>query len=370
MFFYRPNYLMMTAGPTTLAGNTLHSRSRNFGNPDLDEDFFHFYDYLCKKFKDIFETKDGQIIIMNGEGMLGLDAACASLTEKDDEVLVIGNGVFGIGFKDLIEIYGGKVTLFETDWKKSIDFEKLKQFLETNSNFKYATLVHCDTPSGILNDIEPICKLLKSKNILTVVDTVAAIGGTPFKMDEWGVDIALAASQKVFSAAPGLTILGISKDAWKSIEERKTPIPSFYCNLLLWKNCVEEKLFPYTMPASDIISLNTAIENMLSETLYRGFERHIEMRDLCIESLRKMGCSLYLENNFSPTVTAFIPPEGISAKELISFMKKEFNILLSGSYGPLKDTVVRIGHMGENAREDRIRFTLDCLEKAICMLKK
>lgn len=370
MFFYRPNYLMMSAGPTNVAGNTLQARSKNFGNPDLDDDFFKFYDYLCYKFKQVFGTEKSQVIIMNGEGMLGLDAACASLTEKDDKVLVISNGVFGAGFKELVEIYGGNVTLFESSWKESINLKELEKFLNNNSNFKFATLVHCDTPSGILNDIAPVCKLLKSKGILTVVDTVAAIGGVEFNMDEWGVDVALAASQKVFSAAPGLTIMAISDDAWKAIENRSTPIPSFYCNLSLWKNCVENRLFPYTMPASDIISLNTALDNLLSGTLIGSFYRHIEMRDLCLKELKDMGCELYLNKDFSPTVTAFIPPKGINASSLLETMKKNFNILLSGSYGPLKDSVVRIGHMGENAREDRVRFTLDCLRKAIERLRK
>lgn len=365
MLFYRPDYLMMTAGPTMVSGNVLHARSKYFGNPDLDSDFFSYYKFVCHRLSQFFGTEKSKVIIMSGEGMLGLDSACASLTEKGDRVLVISNGVFGEGFKDLVEIYGGEVTLFESSWKKSIDLEALKKFLEEDSNFKYATLVHCDTPSGILNDVSPVCQLLKSKGILTVVDTVAALGGVDFRTDEWGVDVALAGSQKVFSAAPGLTMVAVSDNAWKAMESRKTPITSFYCNLLLWKDCEEKKMFPYTMPVSDIMSLGVSIDNLLSETVYRLFDRHEEMRDLSIDRLKNVGCELYLESDYSPTVTAFIPPEGISAQELIDHMRNKYKILLAGSYGPLSGKVVRIGHMGENAREDRVRFTLDCIEKSI-----
>lgn len=369
MLFYRPNYLMMTAGPTTVSGNTLHARSKVFGNPDLDSDFLSYYKFVCHRLRNFIGSDHSKIFIMSGEGMLGLDAACASLTEKGDRVLVISNGFFGEGFKGLIEPYGGEVAVFESSWKKSIDLESLKKFLQKDSNFKYATVVHCDTPSGILNDIGPVCQLLKSKGILTVVDTVAALGGVDFKMDEWNVDIVLSASQKVFSAAPGLTIMAVSDAAWYAMENRTTPIPSFYCNLLHWKDIEEKKSFPYTMPASDIISLGTAIDNLLSETLFRVFDRHEEMRNLCIERLQELGCSLYLESDFSPTVTAFYPPEGIRAEDLLTHLKTKYDILLSGSYGPLADKIIRIGHMGENAREDRVRFTLDCLEKAIIDLK-
>ncbi|MEG2959969.1 MAG: alanine--glyoxylate aminotransferase family protein, partial [Cetobacterium sp.] len=92
MLFYRPNYLMMTAGPTTVSGNVLHARSKVFGNPDLDSDFLSYYRFVCHRLSNFLGTEKSQIIIMNGEGMLGLDSACASLTEKDDRVLVISNG--------------------------------------------------------------------------------------------------------------------------------------------------------------------------------------------------------------------------------------------------------------------------------------
>lgn len=367
---YKPDYLVMTAGPTMVSGNVLQGRARNFGNPDLDPDFFVFYDNICNKLKKFYGTEKSQVIIMNGEGMLGLDAACASLTEPGDKVLIISNGVFGGGFEDLVKNYGGICTLFESDFKKSIHIDSLKEFLEKNSDFKYATIVHCDTPTGILNDIGPITKLLKSKGILTVVDTVAALGGVPFEMDNWNIDIALGASQKVFSTPSGLTTMAISDDAWNIILNRKNPIQSFYCNLALWKNCVEEKLFPYTMPASDLIAFNIALDNLLTERLERVWDRHLEMQGYVLERMETLGLELFCEDNYSPTVTAFMVPEGLNSNDILNHMKKEYKVLIAGSYGPFKDKVLRIGHMGENARLDRVFYTLDALEKTINDLRK
>ena len=84
-----------------------------------------------------------------------------------------------------------------------MDVEDLRAFLDKDNNFKYATVVHCDTPSGVLNDISKICPMLKKYGILTVVDSVAAMGGEPINVDEWSIDIALGGSQKAFSAPPG-----------------------------------------------------------------------------------------------------------------------------------------------------------------------
>ncbi len=362
---YKPNYLMMTAGPTMVRENVMKARSEFFGNADLDIDFFEFYGKLCEKIGKIYGAKDETVIIMNGEGMLGLDAACASLTEPGDKVLVISNGIFGRGFKDLVELYDGEVTIYEDEATKELDLEKLDEFLKGNSDFKYATIVHCDTPSGILNNIEEICKLLKSKGILTVVDTVSAVGGTLLEVNKWGIDIALGASQKVFSAPSGLTVLTISNDVWKSLKSRKTNIKSYYSNILLWENCVENRYFPYSMPSSDLKGLDVAVDNILEEGVKELQNRHSEMAEYTREELKKMGLKLYLENSYSPTATAFYVPEGFNDDEIIEKLKKEHKILIAGSYCELKGKLLRIGHMGENCRKENIKRTLKALKEII-----
>ena len=368
----RANYLMMTPGPTMARENVLHARGNYYGNSDFDPKFFEFYGQLCKKIGKIFGAKKAQTIIMAGEGMLGLDSACASLTEKGDKVLVIANGIYGAGFKDLVEIYGGEVTLFESDLDNQVNTDKLRVFLEQNKDvgYKYATVVHCDTPSGVLNNVKDICKTLKSMGIMTVVDSVSSVGGTELKVDEWGIDIALGASQKVFSATTGLTIMTISDDAWNVIESRKTPIPSFYCNLSLWKNCVEKKLFPYTMPMSAIVALGVAIDNMFEEGLDKVRERHYTAAEYTRTKLMDLGLELYLKGGYSPTVTAFYIPEGYSIEEVYNYMLEHHEVMLGKSYGYLADKVLRIGHMGENARYFRIDYTLRALEKTLQVLKR
>lgn len=362
---YKPNYLMMSPGPTMVRSNVLNARSDFFGNPDLDYDFFDFYKKLSEKIGIIFGVKNETVITMSGEGMLGLDATCASLTENGDEVLVISNGIFGRGFKDLVELYGGIVTLYEEPFNKEINIDNLTKFLENNSNFKYATIVHCDTPTGILNNIKDICKILKKYNILTVVDTVAAVGGTEFLAHDWGVDIAIGASQKVFSAPPGLTILTISPFAWKLMENRKTPIKSFYCNLLLWKNCLETHYFPYTLPASDLIALDIAINNILEEGLNNIYKRHQNVSLYTRSAIKNLGLKLYLEDSFSPTVTSFYVPSGFTDKEILLKLKNEFNILIAGSYCEFSGKLLRIGHMGENCKVEYVDLIINSLKRVL-----
>ncbi len=355
---------VFTPGPTNVRENVRLARAIETTNPDLDKDFYDFYRETCNKIGEVLNTEK-DVFILSGEGILGLEAACASLTEPGDRVLVIDNGVFGEGFADFVKIYGGIPVLYSGDRQREMDVEDLRAFLDKDSNFKYATVVHCDTPSGVLNDISKICPMLKEYGILTVVDSVAAMGGELINVDEWGIDIALGGSQKAFSAPPGLSIVTISNDAYKAMGTRNTPIIGFYCNLTIWKGYYDKKWFPYTMPISDIYGLRVAIDNILEEGIENVYNRHKQIALATRNALTNYGLKLYLNNGFSSTVTVVEPPQGVEAKVLISHMRDKYNLLISGSFDYLENKVIRIGHMGENATMDKIVFVLNILDKSL-----
>ncbi|EJP6471925.1 alanine--glyoxylate aminotransferase family protein [Clostridium sporogenes] len=353
---------VMTPGPTTVRENVRMARAMETTNPDLDLQFYDYYKETCEKIGEFLKTKN-QVRILSGEGILGLEAACASLTEKNDRVLVIDNGIFGEGFADFVEIYGGEVVFFKDDRKNNVDIEKLKKFLENDSNFKYATVVHCDTPSGVINDISKICPMLKEKGIITVVDSVSAMGGQELKVDEWKIDMVLGASQKCMSAPPGLSFVSISEDAFKAIEKRKTPIASYYCNLLAWKDYYKNKWFPYTPPISDIVGLKVAVDNILEDK--NILSRHKKIAKACRESIVESGLKLYLEHGYSNTVTVIELPKEVEDKALRTYMQDKYNVIIAGSFGYLQGKVIRIGHMGENAKIDKVAYALFALKNSL-----
>lgn len=358
------NKYIYTPGPTQVRENVRLARAMKTTNPDVDIDFVEFYKKTCDKIAKIINTKN-DVYILSGEGILGLEAACASLTEKNDRVLVIDNGIFGGGFADFVSMYGGEPVLFSKEHTKTIDIEELKSFLEKDNDFKYATIVHCDTPTGVLNNLSEICKLLKQYNILTIVDSVAAMVGEDLKVDEWNIDVILGGSQKAISAPVGLTIVGISEETKKAIKNRKTKVAGFYCNLQIWENYYEEKWFPYTMPISDILGLDIAIDNILEEGIENVIERHEKIAKATRKSLQEFGLELFLENGYSNTVTAVKIPQNIGALNLTEHMRGKYNIIMSTSLGEYKDIILRIGHMGENARLEKIIYILNILDKSL-----
>ena len=181
-------YKIMTAGPTQVCENVRMARSLETTNPDLDVAFCEFYKETCDILQELLHSS-GTAYILGGEGILGLEAACASLTEPGDRVLVIDNGIFGKGFADFVKIYGGEPVLYTSDYREPVNPDDLRAFLEKDSDYKYATVVHCDTPSGVINDVSVICPMLAEYGILSVVDSVAGMFGEYVNVDESKIDI-------------------------------------------------------------------------------------------------------------------------------------------------------------------------------------
>lgn len=353
--------MIMTPGPTYVHENVRRALSMEITNPDLDVRFYDFYKDTCSCLQKLMKTQN-DVLILSGEGILGLEAACASLIEPGDRVLCIDNGIFGKGFGDFAEMYAAEVVYFRTDYRKAVNADELRDFLYRDHQFKLATVVHCETPSGITNPIDILCPLLKEFGIISIVDSVSSIGGEELKTDEWKIDVVLGGSQKCLSAPPGLTFLSISDEAWHVILNRKKPITGFYCNLSVWKDWYEKKWFPYTQPINDIFGLREATERLLLED--DSSVRHQKIARAVRQSLVDAGLELYPVDGFSNTVTTVMLPEGISFKDLFDTMLEDHNIMIAGAFDFLKDKVFRIGHMGENCREEKLYVTMRALTQA------
>lgn len=349
---------IMTPGPTQVAENVYHARSLRTTNPDLDPQFYDFYRDTCRLFGKLIHTEN-PCFILGGEGILGLEAACASLTEQGDRVLVIDNGIFGKGFADFVSMYQGEPVVWSLDYHNPLTKEKLRNYLKKDHDFKYATIVHSDTPTGLLNPVEQLCPVLKEYGILTVVDSVTGMFADELNVDEAQIDIVCGGSQKALSAPPGLTMVAVSREAFQAMHDRKTPIRSFYANLLTFETYYEDQWFPYTMPVSDIMGLRQALENVAADT--QQLARHGKIASAARKALTDAGLTLYLESGFASSVTVFYVPEGMKAQEILDTMVKKYHIMIAGCFDILAGKVLRIGHMGNNANIADMTETLSAL---------
>ncbi len=353
---------IMTPGPTQVSRAVYQARSLNTTDPDLDPGFFEFYRDTCDLFGDLVHTKN-ECYILGGEGILGLEAACASLTEPGDRVLVIDNGIFGKGFADFVSLYQGDPVVWSLDYHDPLQPDQLRGYLEKDHDFKYATLVHNDTPSGLLNPVDKLCPILKGYGILTVVDSVSGMFADELDVDASQIDIVCGGSQKALSAPPGLTMVAVSPDARKAMHERKEPIRSFYADLLRFEHYYQDKWFPYTMPASDIMGLRQALEEVAADS--GRLERHKKIAAATRKALTEAGLTLYLKSGFASSVTVFYVPDGLKSQDILDRMVHVHQIMISGSFDVLAGKVIRLGHMGNNADLADMRDTLSALGETL-----
>ncbi|TYL38637.1 alanine--glyoxylate aminotransferase family protein [Natronococcus pandeyae] len=363
--------LRMTPGPTEVPTAVRQAMSEPTPNPDLEPEFFEFYRSLTDKLETIYHAgidadgtsaseRDEDVVVLGGEGILGLEAAIASLVGEGDQVLCLSNGLYGEGFADFVENYGGEAVVSEVSWRETLDVDVVADVLEEEGPFDVATMVHCETPTGTLNDLEPVLDVLEEYDVLSVVDAVSSLGGTPVPTGK--IDVCLGASQKCLSAPPGLTTCAVSERAWDRIESVENP--TLYADLEPWRTAADEEWFPYTHLASNLYGLDAAVDLLLEEGLDDVFARHEETATLCRERAADLGLETYAEDeaDCSPTVTALDVERATDVQQAVL---EEHDIVLATGLGDLEDEILRIGHMGHNARTDRVERTMDAIANVL-----
>jgi alanine-glyoxylate transaminase/serine-glyoxylate transaminase/serine-pyruvate transaminase len=334
---------ILTPGPTEMNPDVLREMLRSV-NPDLDKGFFRVYNETVEMIKKLIKW-NGDIYIMSGEGMLGLEVSIANTVREGDRVLSLSNGVFGELFADLAMRYGAKVDTVNSPYDEPFDAQLIKNV----ENYKAVTFVYVETPSGLINNIESVSERIKGKGSLFIVDAISAVGGLPIDCEALGIDICLMASQKAFSSPPGLAIIAVSKKAKEVIE--KNNYKGYYMGIKVWDEYLKQEMFPYTPAANDILALHRSLKDIFREGPASVYRRHLASKEATIEGVKAMGLKLFVKDQaFSaPTVTAVYSP--ISPEKIINFAWEKLGVMLAGSWGPLKDKVIRIGHMGYTAQK-------------------
>ncbi|MFB6093629.1 MAG: alanine--glyoxylate aminotransferase family protein [Halanaeroarchaeum sp.] len=348
--------MLMTPGPTAVPEPVRRAMSREQPNPDVESAFAERYERVTDQLQTVYGTDD-DAIVMGGEGILGLEAAVTSTVGPDDRVLVISNGPYGEGFADFVESAGGTADVVDVEWGTPLDVAAVDRALET-ADYDAATMVHCETPIGTLNDLEPVLDLLEERDVLSIVDAVSSLGGTPVPTDR--IDVALGASQKCFSTPPGLTTVSVSDRAWARVESRNPD--TLYTNLAPWRDVSDG--FPYTHLAANVAALEKGLSLLLAEGLEAVHERHRRAATLTRERGRDLGLDRYPDPGLdSPTVTAFHVPG--RAEAIQRELADEHDVILATGLGDLAADVLRVGHMGYNADEGRVERTMDALETVL-----
>ena len=205
------------------------------GTSHVDPAFINTFGESLELLRQVFITKDAQPFVIAGSGTLGWDMVVCNLMEPGDDVLVVNTGYFGDHFGKCAEAYGFKVTHVHAPAigdRPSLDAigKALEAKVSSGKPYKLINITHVDTSTGVLNDIKAISALVKAKSPSTLVsvDGVCSIGAEELRMDEWGVDVAVTASQKAIGVPSGLCIVIASQRAMNTFETRQSPVQNYF----------------------------------------------------------------------------------------------------------------------------------------------
>lgn len=350
----------LVPGPTIVPKEILQHYATHYDSPDLEDEFVELYAKTQHNISQILGSERSTVVIQSGEAMVSLWGGLKSILAKGDCVLSIATGIFGFGIGDMAKQCGTTVEYLKYEFNESYNLEEFKKVISKYQP-KLVTVVHCETPSGVLNPIHDLGKICRENGAFLYVDFVSSGCAVEIKFDEWQIDIGLMGTQKVLNLPPDLGVTVVSERCWSIIEEINY---SGYDALLPFKDAVEKKYFPYTHNWAAVSALHHATQLILDFGLQRFYLIHREMAEYCQGRIVKMGLEIYpVERGLaSPTVTAVKVPSSWRWTELDAALKKN-GVCFGGSYGKLAGNVFRVGHMGfSQCKKELIDGALDILE--------
>jgi len=351
--------LLMGPGPSCVSENVYNALSKpTIGH--LDSSFINIMDDIKILLQRLLNTQNELTIPISGTGSAGMETCFVNLVEKNDNVLILVNGVFGIRMTDVAQRLGANVDKLEFEWGTPVCVETVKNQL-ANNQYDLVAVVHAETSTGVLNPIEEIGELVSNSDALFLVDCVTSLGGISVKMDEWSIDALYSGTQKCLSVPPGLSPISFSQNAVAKLDNRKSKVPSWYLDVSMIANYWggQTRIYHHTAP----INMNYALYQSLFDISYEGhdavFLRHSDAHKQLVDGLHSLGLNMLVEESARlPMLNAVIIPDGINDAEFRSNLLQKHNIEIGGGLGSLSDKIWRIGLMGHTAYPHNVEKVL------------
>ncbi|MGW0517258.1 pyridoxal-phosphate-dependent aminotransferase family protein [Crossiella sp. NPDC003009] len=333
----------------------------------LDPEFLRILDETCDRLRTVWGTANRRTLPLSGTGSLGMEAAFVN-TVRPGTIAVIGvNGLFGHRMCEVAARHGAQVVRVDHEWGAPID---IRRMLEAHPKPDLVAAVHAETSTGVLSDIGGLAEVVHARDerALVIADCVTSIAGLPLHLDEWGVDIAYAGTQKCLGVAPGLAPFTFSERAWEQRVQRPS---SWYLDLGLIGDYVSGgagggRTYHHTAPTAMVASLHAGLGRILEEGLPAVHARHRAAGEQLQDGLAELGLKLFAADGHRlPQLTTVWVPEGVDSATVRTRLLHDFGIEIGAGVGEYASRVWRIGLMGPNATPAKPALVLAALRSLL-----
>ncbi len=333
----------------------------------LDPELLALYAEEQDLLRTVFQTKNEWTFALSGTGTSGMEAALVNLVEPGDEVLIAIHGYFGERLADIATRVGGQVDRITRPLGEIFTVEEIEAALQ-QKKYKLFAIVHAETSTGAEQlHIKDMADLAHKYGALFLLDTVTSLGNIPLKIDEWDVDAAYSASQKGLGAPSGLAPITMGTRAKEKIENRKSPVSSFYLDLKAYANYwMGAHAYHHTASANLHYALAEGLRVIVEEGLDNTFARLRGNSETLWSGLEDLDMPPFipLEYRLPPLTTARVP-SGVDPHQVRARLLNEYNIEIAAGFGALKDKVWRIGLMGYSSRKENVTLLLGALRELL-----
>jgi alanine-glyoxylate transaminase/serine-glyoxylate transaminase/serine-pyruvate transaminase len=370
--FNPPIRTLMGPGPSDVHPRVLQAMARpTIGH--LDPAFIGMMDEMKLLLQYAFQTKNALTIPVSAPGSAGMETCFVNLVEPGDKVIVCQNGVFGGRMKENVERGGGQAVMVEDVWGMPVDPQKLEDTLKAHSDAKLVSFVQAETSTGVESDVKTLAEIAQRHGCLTIVDAVTSVGGSPLRLDEWGVDAVYSGTQKCLSCTPGLSPVSFSERAVARIKSRKHKVQSWFLDLNLVMNYWGgdgKRAYHHTAPINALYGLHEALVMLAEEGLENAWARHQRNHQALRAGIEAMGMQfLVQESHRLPQLNAIKVPEGVDEAQVRQRLLAQFNLEIGAGLGSLAGKIWRIGLMGYTSNPKNVLFCLTALERVLTELK-
>lgn len=299
---------------------------------------------VMRQLQPIFGTKNSPLLFgCSGTGMM--EAALVNVLAPGERVLIVSNGQWGERFAAIGTALGARVDTIDVAWGEDVDPDAVEARLKS-SDYRALVHVHNESSTGVVGNLAAVGRLTRTRDTLLITDTVSGLGGVEMLQDQWGVDIAVSASQKCLMCPPGIGIASVSEKAWP-IVQRAGGAARFYFDFRRASDAWTKGETAFTPPVSLIRGLHVALQMIHAEGLANVLVRHARLANALRAGVNALGLATFTSAKcLSNTLSVFRVSEGLDGKKIVRRLADKHGTIIAGARNKLDGKVIRIGTMG------------------------
>ena len=349
------NYKLLTPGPLTTSDTV--KREMMVDHCTWDDDYKVITQKIRAELLELAHVSPEEYtaVLMQGSGTFGVESALTSSVGRDGKLLILANGAYGERMEDIARHAGLKYRIQKFHYNEVPDAAVVEKILAEDGEITHVSMVHSETTSGILNDIEAVGRVAKAAGKVFIVDAMSSFAGVEIPVKEWGIDFIISSANKCIQGVPGFSFIICRLDELKKCEGKAVSLSLDLYDQ--WKGMFDGK-WRFTSPTHVVLAFAKAIEEMKEEGgIPARSRRYRENNALLISEMEKLGYRTYIDKEHQgPIITTFFYPENCNYtfKEMYAFIKARGYAIYPGKVTEAE--TFRIGNIGEIYREDILKL--------------